>query len=71
MPRATDTFAVDCEIQVLPPNCQGAITMSFLRGLSVTGIVRIRMIQTHLGTIEACDVECEDGRILLGVGISA
>jgi hypothetical protein len=69
MPRATITFTVDCEIQVLSPNSQGAIAMRFLRGDSVTGIVSIRMMQAHLGPTEACDVECEDGRVLLDVGI--
>jgi hypothetical protein len=69
MPRATVTFAVDCDIQVLSPNSQGAIAMRFLRGDSVAGIVRMRLMQTHLGPIEACDVQCEDGRVLLDVGI--
>jgi hypothetical protein len=69
MRGATVTFANDCDIQVSSPNCQGAITRRFLRGDSVTGIVRIRMIQTHLGPVEGCDIECEDGRVLLDVGI--
>jgi len=43
--------------------------MRFLHGDSVTGIIRIRMMQTHLGPIEACYIECDDGRVLLDVGI--
>src|SRR6516164_4897251 len=69
MPRATVTFAVDCEVQVLSPNSQGATAVRFLHGESVTGIVCIRMMQSHLGPIEACDIECDDGRVLLDVGI--
>ena len=69
MRRLTVTFANDCDIQVSSPNCQGAMTTRFLRGDSVTGIVCIRMIQTHLGPVEGWDIECEDGRLLLDVGI--
>jgi hypothetical protein len=69
MPRATVTFANDCEIQVSSPNCQGAMTVKFLRGDSVTGIVCIRIVQTHLGPVEEFDLECEDGRVLIDVGI--